>query len=301
MNLYTQIAQNRRRSFFLFFFTFLVIILLGYVFGAYQGDSFVGAGLAFVFSLAYAGTAYFFSDRIVLAISGAKPIEKKDNPYLFRIVENLCIGAGLPLPKIYVVEEAALNAFATGRDPQHSVVAVTRGLLENLEDEELEGVIAHELSHIRNFDIRVMTLAAVLAGSLVMIADIFLRSMRYSRGSRGRGRVSGVLFLIGLALAILAPIFAQLLKLAISRQREFLADSSGALLTRYPEGLAKALEKISHDPTPMRRATSTTAHLWFDDPFESEGQKKKTPWYHKIFMTHPPIGERVKALRSLRI
>jgi heat shock protein HtpX len=291
MNLYTQIAQNRRRSFFLFFFTFLVIIFLGYVFGAYQGDSFVGAGLAFVFSLAYAGTAYFFSDRIVLAISGAKPIEKKDNPYLFRIVENLCIGAGLPLPKIYVVEEAALNAFATGRDPQHSVVAVTRGLLENLEDEELEGVIAHELSHIRNFDIRVMTLAAVLAGSLVMIADIFLRSMRYSRGSRGRGRGSGVLFLIGLALAILAPIFAQLLKLAISRQREFLADSSGALLTRYPEGLARALEKMGADKTPLQHVSEATAHLYIKSPF-SAGFRTS------LFSTHPPIEERIKRLRA---
>jgi len=291
MNLYTQIAQNRRRSFFLFFFTFLVIILLGYVFGAYQGDSFVGAGLAFVFSLAYAGTAYFFSDRIVLAISGAKPIEKKDNPYLFRIVENLCIGAGLPLPKIYVVEEAALNAFATGRDPQHSVVAVTRGLLENLEDEELEGVIAHELSHIRNFDIRVMTLAAVLAGSLVMIADIFLRSMRYSRGSRGRGRVSGVLFLIGLALAILAPIFAQLLKLAISRQREFLADSSGALLTRYPEGLARALEKMGADKTSLQHVSEATAHLYIKSPL-SAGFRTS------LFSTHPPIEERIKRLRA---
>jgi heat shock protein HtpX len=293
MNLYTQIAQNRRRSFFLFFFTFLVIILLGYVFGAYQGDSFIGAGLAFVFSLAYAGTAYFFSDRIVLAISGAKPIEKKDNPYLFRIVENLCIGAGLPLPKIYIVEEAALNAFATGRDPRHSVVAVTRGLLDNLEDEELEGVIAHELSHIRNFDIRVMTLAAVLAGSLVMIADIFLRSMRYLGRSRGgrRGSGAGVLFLIGLVLAILAPIFAQLLKLAISRQREFLADSSGALLTRYPEGLARALEKMGADKTPLQHVSEATAHLYIKSPL-SAGFRTS------LFSTHPPIEERIKRLRA---
>ncbi|MEX0887808.1 MAG: M48 family metallopeptidase, partial [Patescibacteria group bacterium] len=236
--------------------------------------------------------SYFFSANIVLAISGARPIEKKDNPYLYRIIENLCIGAGLPLPKIYIMEEPALNAFATGRDPNHSVVAVTRGLLENLENEELEGVIAHELSHIQNYDIRAMTLAAVLAGSLVMIADIFLRSSRWGGSRRGgRGSGAGILILIGLALAILSPIIAQLIKLAISRQREYLADSSGALLTRYPEGLARALEKIAADKTPFRHTSEATAHLYIKNPMTAG-------LWANLFSTHPPVEERIRRLRA---
>ena len=290
MNLYAQIAANRRRTFFLFFFTFLVIILLGYLFGAYQGDPYSGAVLAFIFSLGYSGVAYFFSDKIVLGISGAKPIAKEDNPNLYRTVENLCIGAGLPLPKIYIIEEPAMNALATGRDPRHAVVAVTRGLLDKLEDEELEGVLAHELSHIRNFDIRTMTLAAVLAGAIVMLADIFLRSMSDSSGSDSRKSGAGVLLLIGLILSLLSPIFAQLIKLAISRQREFLADSSGALLTRYPEGLAKALEKISADKTPLRHVSEATAHLYIENPLT-------TGMFVGLFATHPPVEERIKRLR----
>lgn len=293
MNLYSQIEANRKRTFFLFFFTFLVILVLGYTFGLYFEDSYAGATGAFLFSLVYSGSAFFFSDRIVLAISGAKLIEKKDHPLLFRTVENLCIGAGLPIPKIYIMEEKAMNAFATGRDPENSMVVVTRGLLENLEDEELEGVIAHELSHVRNHDIRVMTLAAVLAGSLVIIADIFLRSFRYSEGSRGRSRGggAGVFLLIGVLLAILAPIFAQLIKLAISRQREFLADSSGALLTRYPEGLAAALEKIAADKTPLRNVSEATAHLYIKNPLTSS-------FWAGIFSTHPPVEERIRRLRA---
>jgi len=294
VNLYDQIGANRRRTILLFIFTFLAIIVLGYVFGFYFEDPYLGATGAFIFSFAYSGAAYFFSDRIVLAISGAKPIEKKDHPLLFRTVENLCIGAGLPVPKIYIVEEPALNAFAAGRDPQHSVVAVTRGLLENLEDEELEGVVAHELSHVRNYDIRVMTLAAVLAGSLVMISDIFLRSTRYSgssRGGRGRGSGAGVLLLIGVLLAILAPLIAQLIKLAISRQREYLADSSGALLTRYPEGLARALEKIAADKTPLRHVSEATAHLYIKNPLTAG-------FFGNLFSTHPPIEERIRRLRQ---
>ncbi|MDP1710507.1 MAG: M48 family metallopeptidase [candidate division WWE3 bacterium] len=293
MNLYSQIEANRKRTFFLFFFTFLVILVLGYIFGLYFEDPYAGAIGAFLFSLAYAGSAFFFSDRIVLAISGAKLIEKEDHPLLFRTVENLCIGAGLPIPKIYIMEEKAMNAFATGRDPHHAVVVVTQGLLENLKDEELEGVIAHELSHVRNHDIRVMALAAVLAGSLVIIADIFLRSFRYSGSSRGRSRGggAGAFLLLGVLLAILAPIFAQLIKLAISRQREFLADSSGALLTRYPEGLATALEKIAVDKTPLRNVSEATAHLYIKNPLTSS-------FWAGIFSTHPPVEERIQRLRA---
>jgi len=232
----------------------------------------------------------------------AEPIEKKASPELYNIVENLCITAGLPLPKIYLVREQQPNAFATGRNSQHAVVAVTEGLLERLDRSELEGVLAHELSHIGNRDMLLSTVIVVLVGFISIISDMFLRSRFFggfrSRDSRDSGRAGAILMLVGIALAILAPIAAILMQLAISRKREFLADSSGALLTRYPEGLASALEKISSDQTPMRVANNTTAHLWLDDPFRGE---KKTSWLHKLFMTHPPVEERIKALRGMEI
>ncbi|NIT04346.1 M48 family metalloprotease [Candidatus Saccharibacteria bacterium] len=291
MTLYSQIAANRRRTFFLFFFTFLIIVALGYIFGIYFEDPYFGALAAFVFTIFYSLFSYYFSSSIVLAISGARPIDKKDNPYLYRMVENLCIGAGLPRPKIYIIEEQAMNAFATGRGPKNSAVAVTRGLLENLENEELEGVLAHELSHIQNYDIRIMTLAAVMAGAVVMLADVFLRSTRFG-SSRSRRGAGGVLILVGFLLALLSPIFAQLIKLAISRQREFLADSSGALLTRYPEGLARALEKISADKTPLKHVSEATAHLYIKNPL-GRG------FWSGLFATHPPVGERIRRLRAV--
>ncbi|KKW05371.1 MAG: Protease HtpX-like protein [candidate division CPR1 bacterium GW2011_GWC1_49_13] len=289
MTLYSQIAANRRRTFFLFFFTFLIIIFLGYLFGAYYGNAASGALLAFAFTIVYSLTSYFFSADIVLSVSGAKPITKSANPYLYRMVENLCIGAGLPIPKIYLINEPALNAFATGRDPKNAVVVVTRGLLESLENEELEGVLAHELSHIQNQDIKVMTLAAVLAGSIVMLANIFLRSSSWGSSRRKGG--AGVLILFGLLLALLSPVIAQLIKLAISRQREFLADSAGVLLTRYPEGLAKALEKISKDPMPLQHVSEATAHLYIKNPL-IKGM------FASMFSTHPPVEERIRRLRA---
>ncbi|OGC56145.1 zinc metalloprotease HtpX [candidate division WWE3 bacterium RIFCSPHIGHO2_01_FULL_48_15] len=292
MTLYSQITDNKRKTFFLFFFTFLVIIVLGYIFGLYFGDTYTFAIGAFVFSLLYSGTAYFFSDKVVLAISGAKQIEKKDNPQLYRAVENLCIGAGLPMPKIYIMEDKALNAFATGRDPKHAVVVVTRGLLNNLEDEELEGVLAHELSHIQNYDIRIATFAAVLAGAVVMIADIFLRSVFWGGGNRGRRDGAGVLIFIGVAFAILSPFIAQVIRLSISRQREYLADSSGALLTRYPEGLASALEKLSIDKSPVRNVSNATAHLYIKNPLGGNP-------ISGLFSTHPPIEDRIRRLREI--
>lgn len=293
MSIYSQIESNRRRTFFLFFFTFLIIIVLGYIFGQIFGDPYSFALGAFFFSILYSLIAYFFSDKIVLAISGAKPIKKEDHLALYRTVENLCIGAGLPLPKIYIIEEQAMNAFATGRNPKNSVVVVTRGLLERLEDEELEGVIAHELSHIQNYDIKVMMFAAVLAGAVVMLSDIFLRSMRFARSGGGRkGGAAGALLLIGIALALLSPVIAQFIKLAISRQREYLADSSGALLTRYPPGLASALEKIAADKTPLRNVSEATAHLYISNPL-GKG------FLSGLFSTHPPPEERIRRLRAM--
>ena len=229
----------------------------------------------------------------------AQLIKKEDNPELYRIVENLCITAGLPLPKIYIINENQPNAFATGRDKNHAVVAVTRGLLEKLERVELEGVLAHELSHIGNRDILLATVIVILVGVIAFLSHWFLRISFWggrSRNSRGSG--GGLLLFLGLIAAILAPIAATLIRLAISRKREFLADASSALLTRYPEGLARALEKISSDPNPLRVAGNSTSHLFIVNPFRGE---QKANWFFKLFMTHPPVEERIQALRGIKI
>ena len=300
-SLYTRKSESIRKTWILFTAFFIIVIGVGWVFSQAYGNPGI-LYFAVIFSVLMSFFSYWYSDKLVLKMYRAKPVEMKDNPELYRIVENLAITAGLPMPKVYVVPEQAPNAFATGRDPKHAVIAVTEGLLQRLDRTELEGVLAHELGHIGNRDMLLGTVVVVLVGFISILADIFMRSALWG-GMRNSddNRAGGIMILIAIAFSILAPIAAILIQLAISRRREFLADSTGALLTRYPEGLAKALEKISHDPTPMRRATSTTAHLWFDDPFESEGQKKKTPWYHKAFMTHPPVEERVKVLRSLNI
>lgn len=234
-----------------------------------------------------------------MALSKAKPVEKQDNPELYRLVENLCITAGLPLPRIYIIDSVQPNAFATGRDAKHAVVAITQGLLEKLDRVELEGVIAHELSHIGNKDILLQTVVVVLVGFIVILTDFFFRVAFWGGTggrSRGGGQIRLIMILVALALAILAPIFAQLIKLAISRKREFLADASGALLTRYPQGLTKALEKISQDTQPLRVANDATAHLYIVSPFKG---KEKTSWLRRLFMTHPPVEQRIKALRGI--
>jgi heat shock protein HtpX len=233
-------------------------------------------------------------------MTGAIPIKKEDNPELYRIVENLCITAGLPLPKIYILNESQPNAFATGRDPNHAVVVITRGLLEKLEKTELEGVIAHELSHIGNRDIFLSTVIVVLVGIVTILSNWFFRISFWGgrRDSDSERSGGAILALLGILAAILAPIAATLIQLAISRKREFLADSSGALLTRYPEGLARALEKISADPNTLRVANNSTAHLYIASPFRGKQVKN---WLTKLFMTHPPIEERIKALRDLEV
>jgi len=301
MTLYTQKSSNIRKTWLLFTLFLLIVIGIGWLFSRIYANPSI-LYFAVIFSVLMNVIAYWYSDKIVLKMAKAEPIEKKASPELYNIVENLCITAGLPLPKIYLVREQQPNAFATGRNSQHAVVAVTEGLLERLDRSELEGVLAHELSHIGNRDMLLSTVIVVLVGFISIISDMFLRSRFFggfrSRDSRDSGRAGAILMLVGIALAILAPIAAILMQLAISRKREFLADSSGALLTRYPEGLANALEKISSDQTPMRVANNTTAHLWLDDPFRGE---KKTSWLHKLFMTHPPVEERIKALRGMEI
>jgi len=255
--------------------------------------------IAFALSIGSSFLSYWQSDKLVLAISGARPIEKADNPELYRLVENLCITAGLPLPKIYIISSPQPNAFATGRDPQHGVVAVTTGLLEKLERIELEGVIGHELSHIGNRDALLSTIVVILAGTITMMTNFFFR-VRFrgsDRDDRG-GQIRMILMLLGLALVILAPFFATLMKLAISRKREFLADADSALLTRFPDGLIRALEKISADPHPLRTANDATAHLYIVNPFKG---KDGLGWFHKLFMTHPVLEERIAALRGLKV
>lgn len=300
MHLYTHKEANIRKTWLLLAVFFFVVICFGYVFGAYFNNPAIIVW-AVIFSIGMSWISYWYSDRIALGMAGARPITRKQFPELYTIVENLCITAGLPLPKIYIVNDPSPNAFATGRNPKHAVVAVTTGLLERLERPELEGVIAHELSHIGNWDMLVSTIVVVLVGFISIAADFFMRSLWWG-GGRDRDNKQGALFAAFAILgAILLPIAATLMQFAISRKREFLADASGALLTRYPEGLARALEKISRDPHPVRTASATTAHLWFENPFKTDtgrGPRGKTPWFAKLFMTHPPVEERIAALRG---
>ena len=296
--LYTQADSNIKKTWLLITFFLVFIIALGWLF-SHLLDSQVILWIAVIFSLLMNFASYWYSDKIVLLLTRAKPIEKKDNPELYRIVENLSITAGLPTPKIYILEESQPNAFATGRDPNHAVVAVTRGLLEKLERAELEGVIAHELSHIGNKDMLLSSMVVVLVGIVSLISDFFLRINYWGGGKRkDRDSSSSILFLFGIIAAILAPIVATLIRLAISRKREFLADATGALLTRYPEGLARALEKISTDNNPLKVANNATSHLYILNPFRGRSSKS---WFVKLFMTHPPVEERIKALREMEM
>lgn len=304
--LYTYQSSNIRKTWLLMAAFFGVVIGIGWVFSGVYGNPgilYVAVALSIVMNVA----SYWFSDKIVLALHHARPVDLKSHPEIYRILENLTIAAGLPMPKFYVIDDPAPNAFATGRNPQHAVVVVTTGLLAMLERSELEGVLAHELSHIGNRDMLVSTVAVVLVGFISILSDMFMRSMWFGgmgrRDSDERGN-GGVLILVGIALSILAPIIASLIRLAISRRREFLADASGALLSRYPEGLASALRKIGAYQRPLRTATNATAHLFFENPFGADrptaSARRRTPWLIKIFSTHPPIEERIAALEQKR-
>jgi heat shock protein HtpX len=298
-NLYQYQSSNVRRTWLLFVVFFVVVVGIGYVFSlAYNDQSFIV--FAVIFSIVYSFISYYSSASIALALARATQIEQKDNPTLWHVVENLSITAGLPMPKVYITPEMQINAFATGRDPQHAAVAVTQGALQRLNKTELEGVLAHELSHVGNRDILISTVAGILAGIISLIADVFLRSLFWGGmgGRRGRDSEGGELFFIfAIVLSILAPIGTMLIQLAISRRREALADASGVLLTRYPEGLISALQKIAADNVPMRSAKDSTAHLWIDNPFKGS----QVSWWHKLLMTHPPIEERIKALQQISV
>ncbi len=302
MTLYSQAESNIRKTWLLITLFLVFIIALGWLL-SYILRTPIILVIAVIFSTLMSFLSYWYSDKIVLQITQAQPIKKEEAPELYRIVENLCITAGLLMPKIYILPESQPNAFATGRDEKHAIVAVTKGLLEKLERVELEGVIAHELSHIKNRDTLLQTVVVVLAGIVALISHWFLRisfwgGLSGRRSSRGGGNLTLIILILGLIAAILAPIAATMIRLAISRKREFLADASGALLTRYPEGLARALEKIARDSTPMRVASNATSHLFISSPFKG---KQKASWFTKLFMTHPPVEERIKALRGMNI
>jgi len=291
-NLYTQQDTNVRKTWLLMSIFLVIAIAIGWTFSlAYNSP--VILYVAILFSLVMNITSYWYSDKIALAASGARPFKREENEELWDIVENLSIASGLPMPKLYIINDASPNAFATGRNKEHAAVAVTTGLLHLLDKNELEGVIAHELAHIGNKDILLQTVVVVLVGFIALLSDIFLRSMFWGGGDRD-SKAGVWLMLIGIVLAILSPFIATLIQLAVSRKREFLADSTGALMTRYPEGLASALEKISGNGTPLKRANNATAHLFISNPFGKKGRKG----LHKLFMTHPPTEERVKALRA---
>lgn len=281
---------------------FFVIFVAGVVqiIAMALGGGYIAGIIVLIFAGLFVTISFYSASSMALGIAQAREIKKDEEPQLYSIVENLCIGSGLPIPKIYIINDSAPNAFATGRDPQHAAIAVTSGLLQKLDKLELEGVIAHELSHIRNYDIRLMTLVVVLVGLLALLADFMLRYTWFGSGARpsNRGRGEGVagaiILVLALVAAILAPIAAQLIQLAISRKREYLADASGALLTRYPEGLARALEKISADKEPLEVANKATAHLYIANPL-----KGHESWANNLFSTHPPVEERIRRLRAM--
>lgn len=292
--LYTQQSSNITKTFVLMGVFLIFVIAICYFVSIYLGDPsilFIGAIFAVFTSIG----SYWYSDKIVLSMTGAHEISKEQAPDLYNVVENLSITAGLPMPKVYIVDDPAPNAFATGRDPEHAVVAATIGLLQILDRSELEGVMAHELSHVGNRDMLVMTVAVVLAGFVAIVADFFSRSLMYGGNNRDRHPAFLIIGIIGI---ILAPFAAKLIQLAISRKREYLADATGALLTRYPEGLASALEKISSHAQPMRKASHATAHLFISDPFQ-DGRSGVMEKISGLFQTHPPAADRIKRLREM--
>ena len=294
MTLYTQVDSNVRKTWFLITVFLILIIALGWVF-SYIFESPLILYIAVIISIFWSFSSYWYSDKIVLSLTKSRPIKKEDNPELYRIVENLSITAGLPIPQIYIIDDISPNAFATGRDAKHGVVCVTQGLLDKLEKSELEGVIAHELSHIGNRDILLSSVVVVLVGMIALLSDWLLRSLFWGRRRRDdKGNLGLIMLAVGIVGAIVAPLAATLLRLAISRKREFLADASGALLTRYPEGLARALEKISQDPNQLHSASNATSHLFISNPF----RKKEIS---KLWMTHPSTEERIKALMQMDI
>ncbi len=296
VNIYDQISSNKRMSYALFIIFFFISFTLAFIISGYYGGGYLGTGFVMIFALIWILFSYYLGDKAILAINHAVEVRKEDYPYLFNSVEGLSIAAGIPMPKVYVIDDPSPNAFATGRDPKHSTIAVTKGLLDTMNRLELEGVLAHEISHIKNYDIRYMTLVMVMIGLIGILSNMMVRMFWYGRGRRDQhgGRGSGAIVLIGILFAIIAPIIAQMVRFAISRKREYMADASGAMLTRYPQGLADALKKISSSNIPMTKANPDTAPLYISDPFTETRE-----FFSNLFTTHPPIKDRIKTLESM--
>lgn len=295
--MFEEVSKNKIKSLVLISFFILFIGVLGAAIGVVYGSSYLGLGLSLFLSLIYCLFAYYSGDSMILSMSGARPVTKKEFPHLFHTVEGLAIAAGIPTPKCYVIDDSAMNAFATGRDPEHASITVTTGLIKVMNRQELEGVIAHEMSHIQNYDVRFMMLTVILVGIVTLLSDFLLRSFLWGgkRDSKNINQVTIVLIIIGLLMAILAPIIGELIKLAISRKREFMADANAVVLTRYPPGLAGALKKIKGDPDPLvDKANKATAHLFISTPFRKTGG-----FVANIFSTHPPLDERIKRIEEM--
>ena len=301
--MYEQIAANKRKTALLFVLAILLLAAVGYALGLLANSGPAGLVIALIVAIVLSISSYAYGDRIVLASTRAKEVTKEQAPRLHNIVEGLAIAAGVPKPRVWIVPEAAPNAFATGRDPQHSHVAVTQGLLDTMNRVELEGVIGHEMAHVVDRDILVGTVVATLVGAAVLLSEFFMRSWWWGgfRGRRGNdsggGAASAAIFAFGFVLLILAPVFGQLIRLAVSRNREYLADAQGAMFTRYPPGLISALKKLQAAPTAMRSANNATAHLWLNQPSRIEGEQMGA--LEKLFSTHPPLADRIRRLEEM--
>lgn len=303
MTHYQLIAANKRKSWIVVILFVFFIAVASYLMAVGFGYDLSLVGIALIFSGLMSFASYWWSDKIILGLSGAHEASRDKYFDFYTVTENIVMGQRMPMPKLYVIEDTAMNAFATGRDPEHAVVCATTGLLNRLNRAEIEGVVAHELSHIQNYDIRLMSIVTILVGFVALLSDWILR-MSFFGGERKRdrsdsGQLGMILFVVGLVLAILSPIIAQLIQLAISRRREFLADATGAGMTKNPEGLARALEKISHDHEPLEAANKATAHLYISDPLRNLSGRGGVGWFAGLFQTHPPVAERIKALRTL--
>ena len=293
--MYDAIASNKRKTYLLIFLFFIFIVFLGYILGSLYSNPVFGLSIAFIISFVYILFSLFAGDSVILTLNSAKPADRHHYPHLVNTVEGLAIAAGIPTPKIYVIDDTAINAFATGRDPKHAAVTVTTGTLQRLKRDELEGVLAHELSNIKNYDIRYMLVVVMMVGITLVLSDFLLRSLWMRGGGRDDSKGNAILIVIGLALAILAPIAVRLIQLAVSRQREYLADASGAMLTRYPQGLANALKKIRDDKEPLIEAADrSTAHLYIENPLAKTRKKLSSVW-----STHPDVNLRIQRLEKM--
>ncbi len=292
VNIYDQISSNKRLSYLLFVVFFIISFILAFIISEFFGGGYAGTTIILILAVIWMLFSYYLGDKAILALNHAQEVKKEQYPHLYHTVEGLSIAAGVPMPRVYVINDPAPNAFATGRDPKHSSVAVTKGLMDRLKRIELEGVLAHELSHIKNYDIRYMTLVMVMIGLIGILSSTIFRMLFYGRGRHNKS--GGALILVGILFAIIAPIIARIIRLAISRKREYMADASAALITRYPQGLADALKKIEASHVPMVKANPDTAPLYIANPFAG-----KKELFSNLFSTHPPIKERIKILEAM--